>query len=246
MFRDSCDLVMAVDSGSKPVLFSYDDIPWSLTLNDESMGTAPEIDCWKESNCKATGFTARLNPTLAMIWTSMSEFCTLINSAAEQRGSKIPEQLFLHSMGSIMYRLLHHRFAKGSLDEAVRLGLLAFASPIFLNWNRVELQDRRFTTAFRQGLVELSLTNPDVESQNLLWLLMVAALSMSHEPDAVAWLKPWLQMNMEICNVLVWADLKDALESFMWIGLVYDQPGRDVYNSIPLPSVEEKIRQLKS
>ena len=79
---------------------------------------------------------------MAAVWAAMSEFYDLSNAAAEEGGAKMAEEAFLHSMGSIMYRLLYQRFETGSLNEAFRLGLLAFSSPIFLHWNKVELPDR--------------------------------------------------------------------------------------------------------
>jgi hypothetical protein len=186
----------------------------------------------------------------------MSQFCLLVNNATEQGCPKISEEAFLHSMGSIMYRLLHARFEPGSLDEAVRLALLAFSSPIFLHWNRVELPDRQFTSAYREALAGLDYfmdtehtivpqehtiipqkhtiiyQEYTVTPQQHLWLLMVGALSMAHEPDNLAWLRPRLRMAIDMCSVSSWDDMRDVLRSFLWVGLVYDGPGKDVYDSV--------------
>lgn len=182
----------------------------------------------------------RLDPELASVWAAMSGFCGLINSAAESGGVKMAEEAFLHSMGSIMYRLLLQRFEIGSLNEAFRLGLLAFSSPIFLHWNRVELPDLQFTSAYRKALCELKVMEANVKPCELLWLLMVGALSMSHEPDGFAWIKSRLQVNMELYGALTWEDMRETLDSFLWIGILYDEPGLDVFNSMRLKDTEVK------
>jgi hypothetical protein len=63
----------------------------------------------------------------------MSGFYNLINAAVEGRGPRVTEGDLVHYMGPILYRLLHLRFPCGTLDEAVRIALVAFSSPIFLH-----------------------------------------------------------------------------------------------------------------
>ena len=114
------------------------------------------------------------------------EFCALINAAAEKGRAKMAEEAFLHSMGSIMHRLLHQRFKISSLDEAFHLCPLAFSSPIFIHWNRTELPIHQFTPAHVEILAGFNLlTEPHVTLCERLWLLMVGALSMSHELGSV-------------------------------------------------------------
>jgi hypothetical protein len=63
----------------------------------------------------------------------MERFCWLMNLAAENK-QRLPPEALLQIMASIMYRLLDMKFEIGSPDEAIRLGLLAFSSNIFLQW----------------------------------------------------------------------------------------------------------------
>lgn len=223
---------MAMDRSSKPVLFTGDNIPWPLMLTSSFMSITDEEICSTQPRGEVNNFPNKLHRELAAVWVALSEFCAVANAAVEKGGPKMTENLFLHSMGSIMYRLLHQRFETGSLDEAFRFGLLAFSSPIFLHWNRVELPDRQFTSAYREALAGLNLTEHNVTPRELLWLLMVGALSMSHEPDDVAWLEPWLRVNIALCGVSTWVGMRDLLSSFLWIGLVYDRPCKDIYTSI--------------
>lgn len=216
------------------MLFTSDNIPWPLILASDFTTVLDEKVSSERLRSKMNSLTNRLDPELAAIWAATSQVCAQVNAAAEKGGAKMTEEAFLHSMGSIMYRLLHQRFETGSLDEAFRMGLVAFSSPIFLHWNRVELPDRQFTSAYREALDRLNLTESNVAPRERLWLLMVGAMSMSHEPDGLAWLRPWLRMNIELCNVFTWDDMRDVLSSFLWIGLVYDKPGKVIFDSILL------------
>lgn len=220
---------MAVDTGSKPVLFAHDNIPWPLPPTN-SIEAASKTERTKT-------FPAKLDSELAAVWVATSTFCTLVNrtAATPQAKARITEQDFLTNMGAIMYRLLHQRYTPGSLDEAFRLGLLAFSSPIFLNWNRVELPDPRFTSAYRQALAELENTNCNITPQEHLWLLMVAAVSMTHEPAGLAWLAPRLRTAIDMCGMSIWDSLRALLTSFLWVGLVYDHPGKGVFESVLMP-----------
>ena len=186
----------------------------------------------KQFRSEANSFPNDLDPELAVVYTTMSQFCALVNAAAEEGGAKMTEHAFLHSMGSIMYRLLHQRFEIGSLDEAFRLGLLAFSSPIFLQWNRVDLQERQSPSAYREALAGLDFTGSYLAPRELLWLLMVGAVTMAYEPDDVVWIRHWLRINLGLCAVFTWDETKELLSSFLWIGLVYDKPGRNVFDSI--------------
>jgi hypothetical protein len=221
---------MAIDSASKPILFAHDNIPWPLMLTSNVPAVSNKDTTSKTSEGDKNTLSSKLDPCLAVIWAAMSEFCDLINAAAENGEAKITEDAFLHSMGSIMYRLVFQHFELGSLNEAFRLGLLTFASPIFLHWNRVELPDPRFTSAFRTALAGLELADHNVESPEYLWLLMVAAVSMSHEPDHVVWLRPRIQIHSDLGGVFTWDAMRDLLSSFLWVGLIYDKPGHDIFD----------------
>lgn len=231
---------MAIDRGCPPILFAHNDVPWPLILpNNSDFMTAPdETGSPNHSPVEICRFPHKLHPDLAAVWLAMSNFCALINAAAETGGVKLTEEAFLHSMGSIMYSLLHQRFEIGSLDEAFRLGLLAFSAPIFLNWNRLEVLDRRFTLTYRETLAELdrkAAADTDIVSpRERLWLLMVAAVAMSHEADSVAWLKPRIRLNMELCHLATWDAMREFLHSFMWIGLTYGATGESVFGQMML------------
>ena len=214
---------MAMDQGSMPVLFDRHNIPRPLLHANTLITVSDETKTGGASVCN------RLIPELVAIWVAMTEFCTAINAAAQRGGLKITEETFLHQMGSIVYRLLHLRYAVGTLDEAFRIALLSFSSPIFLHWNRLELPDNRFNDNFRQCLVTLNIDDAVGAREDIIWLLMVAGLSMSHEPENLAWLRPLLRANLISHDISTWGSLKDVLSSYMWVGISYDRVGKELF-----------------
>ena len=221
---------MAIDTGAQPMLFAPDELPWPMlqfsTLKASSNPVSPSS--WPQDELKR--FPTLPPSELTAICVAMSDFCGLVNVATAEEGAKITEEVFLQNMGSIMYRLLFQDFEIGSIGEAFRLALLAFSSPIFLHWNRVELSDYRFTSRYREAILALNPGESRVAPQEHLWLLMVAALSMSHEPDGLYWLRPRIRETIELCKVSTWDAVRDLLNSFMWVGLIYDVPGKEIFD----------------
>jgi hypothetical protein len=170
-----------------------------------------------------------INTDLARAWRVMKRFCSAINSAAEHN-RRLPKETLLNAMASVMYRLLRmNSFDPTSVDEAVRLGLLAFSSHIFLRWQDVKLPHTYFPQTYRSCLLNLKL--PDaLSSQILLWLLMVGAMSLFTPADD-AWLIPWVRVNIELCGARNWSELRAQLKGFPWIDILHDKLGQAIFDS---------------
>ena len=173
-------------------------------------------------------FLDDIDNQLARAWKAMAAFCLMVNLAAESK-SRIATETYLDTMASVTYRLLGMTyFEAGSTEEVIRLGLLAFASNVFLQWKRLGIRYFHLTTTYKYHLARLR--HSDVLPQLWLWLLMVGAVSVFGPADD-EWLKPWLRVNIEICGVESWSDMQGILKSLMWIDLIHDASGEDVYNS---------------
>ena len=60
---------------------------------------------------------------------------------------------------------------------------------------------------------------------------MVGAVSVFRCDDE-KWLRPQLRANIDsIGGLKSWTDTHDILKSVMWIGLVLDEPGKEVFDS---------------
>lgn len=219
---------MALHSGSRPVFFNnpssrepfqpYPDLTSLLKL------TKP---VGKYSPYNSVVFFDDIDEELARAWRVMSDFCSVINFAADS-GQRISTETFLDTMASVVYRLLDMRFEAGSSDEAIRLGLLTFSCSVFLQWRYLGMRYPHFTSMVRDCLARLK--SSQISSQLLLWLLMVGAVSVFDASDD-EWLKPLLFVNIGLCEIDSWKKMQDLMKSFLWIGLVYDKPGKGVFDS---------------
>ncbi|OTA55494.1 hypothetical protein K449DRAFT_175142 [Hypoxylon sp. EC38] len=250
-----CDIGMALHSGTKPLFFAdlarepywpYPDFA-AYIHDDASLGIC-------SSSATEEPFLQTLDNDLATAWRTTAQFTTLINHATATH-RKLPKEVLLDAMASITYRLLHISFpstststsTSTSLSEAVRLGLLAFSSNIFLQWAGVRLPYTYFPAAYRNSLLNFNLTLefpvsiPDdddgTRSTNslprlLIWLLTIGSVSVFNDSsDSDVWLKPWLRVNLEVCGVRSWVAMREVLDSFMWVGLVHDMPGKALFDS---------------
>jgi hypothetical protein len=171
---------------------------------------------------------------LGKTWDTMQGFCSLINYAAES-GLKIPQQLFLDVMASTLYRLVGMKFPIDSLHEAVRLGLSAFCSHVFIQWSNARLPHCHFPSVYRQCVTEhLVLSRPDMASFFLLpWLLMVGAMAVFPEGDA--WLQPWLRRatgTSDPVAVISWVEVRATMKRLLWVDFVHDRCGGAIYRSV--------------
>lgn len=191
-----------------------------------------------ESELHSKPAQLNINAELARAWTVMKRFCSSINSAAEHN-RRLPKQTLLNTMAPVMYRLLNMNcLDPTSIDEAVRLGLLAFSSHIFLHWQGVKFPHTQFPKTYRSCLLNLKL--PDESSPHiLLWLLMVGAMAL-FAPAENAWLIPWVRVNIKLCGADNWSELRGQLKGFLWIDILHDKPGQAVFDfAVSLPEDAE-------
>jgi len=84
---------------------------------------------------------------------------------------------------------------------------------IFLQWQYVKHSCHHFPVTYKNYLVNLKFWNW-LSPQILLWLLMIGAVLIFTEPDG-AWLKPWLRLNIKLCEVESWSEMQVILKSFI-------------------------------
>lgn len=223
-----CDIGIALRSGSRPLFFNN-------SSSQETYPPYPNLEMLLElrgpavtgSQYPSAGSFDEMSDKLAGIWRIMSEFCSLINFAADS-GQCISVETLLETFTSVMYRLLGMNFDPGSSDEAIRFGLLAFSCSVFLQWQSLGMSYPSLISAFRNCLAAISFqqTSPRM----LLWLLMIGAALVFDATDHW-WLRPALLVNMGLCEIRSWSEMQHLLKSSMWIGLIHDKPGRHVFDS---------------
>lgn len=227
--RRRCDVGISLSSGSRPFFFSSPCEPF-LPL--------PDLKLLLSSMLGSSQAGSKNNPEvllhdidqdLAAVWLVMVEFSHVINRAAKYQ-HRIATETLLTTMASVIYRLIDMtKFKSDSTEEVIRLGLLAFSTSVFLQWKQLGLSYNHLATAYRNSLAELPC--PNIPPQFLLWFSMVGAVSVFGCDDE-KWLRPRLRANIDsIGGLESWTDMQELLESFMWIGLVLDKPGKEVFDS---------------
>jgi hypothetical protein len=168
-----------------------------------------------------------LDDDLAQVWDFMKRFCLMINLTIKARG-RITWELYLNSMASLMYRLLYMSSERGSLNEAIRLGLLALSSHVFLQGQLFRVSYDHMNAAYKECLCHLE-GSTRVPPHILSWLLLVGAISAFEPPDE-AWLSPFLRANIESSGVTSWGKMRLVMESLIWLPVVQEQHGKDFFD----------------
>ncbi|KIX02149.1 uncharacterized protein Z518_08088 [Rhinocladiella mackenziei CBS 650.93] len=227
MFR--CDIGMAIQNGSEPFFFNNPLSEPVVPYPDQELLSIRKSVGVTGSQHNSEGLLRKMDENLAVAWRVMQRFCSIVNLAVETQRMLSPRLLY-DTMASVMYRLLYMNFDPGSVDEAVRLGLLGLTYHIFLQWQYLRLPYVYFPSVYKNCLLDPKLMD-GASSQIMLWFLMVGAVS-AFTPSDHPWLKDCLREHIDICQVKSWNEMRGILKSFMWIGLLHDKPGKDVFDSV--------------
>lgn len=221
LFR--CDMGLAMYWGTTPV-FDYQQSPPQIL-------TCPLEQTVASSSSGEISVIAALDGQLARIWTLTSNFCHTINSIAATK-EKLSDQILLESMSSITCPLLRISFAPESVNEAVRLGLIAFCSDIFLKRQNLHPPQHYLSVNYKRGFQSLESLRGD-QSRISLWYLMIGAISLFHEDtEEREWCTSSLRTTIDANEVRSWTRMRQILKSFPWIDIVDDRPGKVIFEKV--------------
>ncbi|KAI1481809.1 hypothetical protein F4774DRAFT_423764 [Daldinia eschscholtzii] len=219
-----CDLGISLLGGSCPVFFVQ---PSELMPPyPEKLLPIPFDGISSRGDLKQVQIT---DDGLKMAWSVLKKFCSFIDLGVQTQRTIRPDLIY-ETMAAVAYRLLHMHFSVKSIDEAVRQGLLAFCYHIFLQWQDMKPHYCNFTAAFKSCILSIECSD-GVSSQLMLWLLTIGAVSLFDISEEV-WLRDGVKEHIGRCQVKSWRDMQNILKSFMWIAVLDEQPGRDIYNSL--------------
>ena len=222
-----------MQGGNAPIFFSDDSLDPLIPYPERTLALVPTTARkptpvhGRAHQFDSAAFESDINGNLARAWEVMRGFCTLANVVAHSQ-NKLPKETLLDTMASVMYRLLRMGFEAGSVDEAVRLGLLSFASHIFIRIQHGGMVFPQFPTIFVNHLRNFDQAVP---FQVLLWLLVVGSMIAPTAADSASF-KPRIRTIMDEHGIRSWPELKDILDSIMWIEVVHDRPGAALFRSI--------------
>lgn len=222
-------------SGSKSLLF-----PTSL----DNAWPYPSLSAFLDKSTRILDSSIQLaqltgipqDDRLTSIWSTMYEFCSVINLAAVSQ-RRITMEVFLNSMASTMYRLIHMRFAPCSVSEAIRLGLLCFCSSVFLQWQQLGMTYPHLASSVRDSFLKLSERELPISGQLSFWILIVASVSVLTTSDE-DWLQPLLRQAAGTIGIQSWDQARKVLSPIMWIDSVHDKAGKMMFDAALLHGQE--------
>ncbi|KAI1127758.1 hypothetical protein F5Y10DRAFT_292589 [Nemania abortiva] len=174
-------------------------------------------------------FIDSLDYEVRQAWRILRSFSSRINNASLTK-CQLPRELLIDTIASVMYRLLDMRFMPGCLNDLIRLGLLAFSTGVFLQWQQsFPMGPTCFPTAFRDSLSQFR--GAEHLPYLMIWILLIGELTVLSVEDKT-WSRPWLKANMEACGVSSWDDVKQILRTSPWIDIVHDGPGGGIFAEV--------------
>ncbi|KAL7904444.1 hypothetical protein GGI35DRAFT_199619 [Trichoderma velutinum] len=221
-----CDLGIALSYGTQTVFFTEPSSDFLMPYPDFKQFMTQRPDSTQHETYSNLEHLS-IDDELRNSWCALRKFCSVINSAAEHK-RRLPKEILLNTMAPIMYRLLSMTFELGSFNEAIRLAQLAFSSHVFLHWQGVNYPHTYLPVRYRNCLLTLKFPN-ESSSHILCWLLVMGAISIFSPADD-AWLVPWIQVNLKLCEAQSWNKLRHQLKQFLWIDILHDHPGKSIFD----------------
>lgn len=224
--RDRVDLALALRFGCKPVFFR-DEVPWDPYIAEGKV-IHQKAETHLEED-EISRFITTLDKRLVNIWNDTKEFCRLGN-LAQQTGHKLSPNTFSEIMVSILYRLLSLSFPESLIQEALRIGLMAFASALFFRWRGLRQRQIYLEELFRNTLENLEQSSTETPATVLLWLVMTWETCVMDccegRGDPFA---PWLVRIIEQSGLGSWQEARAILKPTVWLDFVNDALGEEAF-----------------
>lgn len=212
------DLSVAIRFGRKPVFFG-DAMSWDpfIDLKDPISHTSKEF-----SDNAIGNFILTADDNLYHVWNDLQAFCRLCNLAAQTPHKLLPNT-FSEIMTSVLYRLINISFEFMPILEAIRLGMMVFASQVFLQWRGMRQRQTQLDDGFGRVLLVLKDLEGFKASPKLnFWLLVMWHTCVSTTSENGT-LTEWLKSLVKQLRLDTWKDAKDVLKSLMWIDALFDK-----------------------
>lgn len=220
---DRCDISLALNTGTDPIFFhNYPSEPF-LPYLDQLSGFLPS-GCFLSLTAQYIGIQ---DQRLARAWDTTATFCSLVKYAAQEE-RKIPQETFLNTMASVMYRLLAmNDLTHFEIDGALRLGLLGFCSRIFVQWARMRAPHQHLCDLYEECLQHMRSTG-QASPHAMLWLLFIGHVSI-FPADGELWLVPCIRDTIRACGFKTWEEVQDSLNNYLWIDHVHRESGKAIF-----------------
>ncbi|KAF7535772.1 hypothetical protein G7Z17_g13151 [Cylindrodendrum hubeiense] len=145
---------------------------------------------------------------------------------------ELPSKICSEIMVSVLYRLLHMSFEQCPLNEALRVGMVAFTQAIFLQWQYFKMGEGRLKESFSNALLKLQESFIEVPPPVLFWLLTL--LNTSFSTDAEGRHAGWFSEVIELVHLSSWEEARKVLKSLVWIDSLNDSKGKVAFGNAKL------------
>ena len=138
-------------------------------------------------------------------------------------------------MISILNRLTHLLYESDALQEAMRSGLLAVSSAIFMQRQFMEQPYDFVLDLYSSTLSRLrKATDTNLPETMVLWLTMMYHVVAHKESPPSDWANMWLDEAISCAGIGCWSQLREMLHSVVWIDFIHDRPGEKAFESAML------------
>jgi len=138
-------------------------------------------------------------------------------------------------MVSIHYRLLSLHYDMGSVDETIRLAMLAFASTIFLQWRGVKTPYKYLAENLKRSLILLGHENLVGSLSFTLWLYLISAISVFDDHDQSFYQPILLKLIQDWMGEVEknpWeTEMVTTYKSVLWLDAVHDLPAKQIVDA---------------
>ncbi|RDW57465.1 hypothetical protein BP6252_13803 [Coleophoma cylindrospora] len=153
-----------------------------------------------------------------------------ISNLAYQTTRKLSPEVYNEMMISILYRLTNLSFGRNHLAEAIRIGLLAFSSTIFIERHFMGQPSQHLLNLYTDALFKLrNSTNVDLPIPMVLWLTMFSHLVVHTELSAADWRSVWLDEAVLRGKINTWPQACEILRSVAWVDFVHSRSGKPIF-----------------
>ena len=167
-----------------------------------------------------------IDARLETVSADLAQFCASANIAFRSN-LKMDPALFQEILISIQYRLLVVDFDTQGFNEALRVGLLAFSTNVFLQTPELKIRFSALSRDIRSAVSGLDWED-EGSSGTRLWILFMTAITAVTDHDD-GWLVPQLRDAIRETGCGSWEDCLMILKKFLWIGVLMDDPGMRVF-----------------
>ena len=161
-----------------------------------------------------------VDPKLATVFSDLRRLAELINTHTGD-DVQLNGAMFQSVLVSIQRRLLWLRYeSEEGWSECLRLGMLALLTTTFQLPGRKIAYDN-LATQYRTACRGVKTSTPTTQTL-LLWVLMIGAVSV-FDPE-----EQWLRAKWKkaAASEGSWVELKQRLQSVIWLNGIHDEPGR--------------------